>query len=200
MAADNAASVPEDLIVSVLSAVVVSVLGVANLWFQEWRARRNAEARRRRLLDEARAYLGFLTEWLDAHAVITPGTSIDSVQAQAATVLDQQLRNIHASFAEARVPQRTPLWAQFRRLLLLYPLRSIAGSLVRLLFYLVVIIVFSVTPGLLLDDRNAWGDRIGASGVLIVAGGGLLYGLWRLANRLSPQARVLSHSEGGAAL
>ncbi|MFJ3302455.1 hypothetical protein ACIPSA_04925 [Streptomyces sp. NPDC086549] len=35
MAADNAASIPEGLIVSVLSAVVVSVLGVANLWFQE---------------------------------------------------------------------------------------------------------------------------------------------------------------------
>ncbi|MEU1194039.1 hypothetical protein [Streptomyces sp. NPDC005859] len=199
MAADNAASIPEGLIVSVLTAVVVSVLGVANLWFQEWHARRNEEAGRRRLLDEARAYLGFLTEWLDAHAVIAPGSSIDSVHAQAARVLDQQLRNIHASFAEARVPQRTPLWTQFRRLLLLYPLRSIAGSLVRLLFYLVVIIVLSVTPGLLLDERNAWGDRIGASAVLIVTGGGLLYGLWRLANRLSPRARVLSHGDGCAA-
>lgn len=198
MAADDAASIPEGLMVSVLSAVVVSVLGVANLWFQEWHTRRNEEARRRRLLDEARAYLGFLTEWLDAHAVIAPGTSIDSVRAQAARVLDQQLRIIHASFAEAQLPQRTPLWAQFRRLLLLYPLRSIAGSLVRLLFYLVVIIVFSVTPGLLLDERNAWGDRIGASVLLIVTGGGLLYGLWRLANRLSPHARVLSHSDGGA--
>ncbi|MFF8317810.1 hypothetical protein ACF06V_11665 [Streptomyces bobili] len=198
MAADNAASIPEGLIVSVLSAVVVSVLGVANLWFQEWHARRNEEARRRRLLDEARAYLGFLTEWLDAHAVIAPGTSIDSVQAEAARVLNQQLLNIHTSFTEARVPQRTPLWAQFRRLLLLYPLRSIPGSLVRLLFYLVVIIVFSVTPGLLLDERNAWGDRIGASVLLIVTGGGLLYGLWRLANRLSPHARVLGHSDGAA--
>jgi hypothetical protein len=103
---------------------------------------------------------------------------------------------VHAAFTEARAPQRTPLWTQFKRLLLLYPLRSIARSLVRLLFYLVVIIVFSVTPGLLLDERNAWGDRIGASIVLIVTGGGLLYGLWRLANRLSPHARVLSHSAG----
>ncbi len=198
MAADNAASIPEGLVVSVLSAVVVSVLGVANLWFQEWHARRNEEVRRRRLLDEARAYVGFLTEWLDARAEIAPGTSVDSVQTQAARVLDQQLRDIHASFTEARVQQRTPLWAQFRRLLLLYPLHSIAGSLVRLLFYLVVIIVFSVTPGLLLDERNAWGDRIGASVLLIVTGSGLLYGLWHLANRLSPRARVLGHSDGGA--
>ncbi|MFF7072822.1 hypothetical protein [Streptomyces pseudovenezuelae] len=198
MAADNAASFPEGLIVSVLSAVIVSVLGVANLWFQEWRSRRSEEARRRRLLDEARAYLGFLTEWLDAHAVIAPGTGIDSAQAQAARVLDQQLRNVHASYTEARVPQRTPLWTQFRRLLLLYPLRSIAGSLVRLLFYLVVVIVFSVTPGLLLDERNAWGDRIGASAVLILTGGGLLYALWCLANRLSPRAGGLSHGDGGA--
>ncbi|MEU8850646.1 hypothetical protein AB0C70_31445 [Streptomyces sp. NPDC048564] len=197
MAADNATSIPEGLIVSVLSAVIVSVLGVANLWFQEWRARRNEEARRRRLLDEARAYLGFLTEWVDGHAVIAPDISIVSAQAQAARILDQQLRDIHASFTVARVPQRTPLWTQFRRLLLLYPLRSVAGSLMRLLFYLVVVIVFSVTPGLLLDERNAWGDRIGASVLLIVTGGGLLYGLWRLANRLSPRARVLSRADGG---
>ncbi|MEV3993212.1 hypothetical protein AB0J57_30335 [Streptomyces sp. NPDC049837] len=193
MAADNEATIPEGLIVSVLSAVIASVVGVANLWFQEWRARRNEEARRRRLLDESRAYLGFLTEWVDAHAVIAPGISIVSAQAQAARVLDQQLLDIHASFTVARIPQRTPLWTQFRRLLLLYPLRSVTGSLLRLLFYLVVVIVFSVTPGLLLDERNAWGDRIGASILLIVTGGGLLYGLWRLANRLSPHARVLSH-------
>ncbi|MFI7894290.1 hypothetical protein ACIFUY_23940 [Streptomyces sp. CACIS-1.16CA] len=188
MVAADSASTSGSLIVSVLSAVTASVIGIASLWFQEWRARRSAEVRRRRQLDEARAYLGFLTDWFTTRTMIEPNASIASTRAWAASVLSRQLYDLHTSFSVTPHQERTRFWPLCRKLLLLYPLRSLAGSLVRLVFYLVAIIVFSVTPGLLLDKDNAWGDRIGASLLLMVTGVGCLYGLWRLVARLSPGA------------
>lgn len=196
MVAADSADTLGSLTVSVLSAVIASVAGVTSLWFQEWRARRSAEARRRRELDEARAYLGFLAEWFSTHAMIAPDTNIASTRAWAVKVLSRQLHDLHTSFSVTPRPERTRFWVLFRKLLLLYPLRSVAGSLVRLFFWGTVIIVFSVTPGLLLDKRTAWGDRIGASLMLIVIGVGLLYVLWRLVARLSPNARFPGVGEG----
>ncbi|WP_344492908.1 hypothetical protein [Streptomyces enissocaesilis] len=183
-----ATSTGSDIVVSVLTAVVASLLGAAGLWFQEWRTRRRSEARRRHELEEAQAYLAFMAQWFSTHATVAPGVDIARTRLWASERLDRQLRELHVSLSEVSQPRRTPFWARIRKLLLLYRLHSITGSLVRLLFYSVLIIVCSVTPGLLLDERTAWGDRIGASLLLILVGLGLLFGLGRLVARLSPEA------------
>ncbi|MFF5935998.1 hypothetical protein [Streptomyces sp. NPDC012508] len=183
-----ATSTGSDIVGSVLTAVVASLLGAAGLWFQEWRTRRRSEARRRHELEEAQAYLAFMSQWFSTHAAVAPGVDIARTRLWASNLLVSQLRTVHTSLNEIPQPRRTPFWARIRRLLLLYPLRATPGSLVRLLFYSVLIIVCSVTPGLLLDERVAWGDRIGAALLLILLGFGLLFGLGRLVARLSPEA------------
>ncbi|MEU3836658.1 hypothetical protein [Streptomyces microflavus] len=185
MVAADSASASGSLIVSVLSAAIASVVGIASLWFQEWRARRSAEVRRRRELDDARAYLGFLSDWFTARTMIDPDASIGPTRAWATSVLNKQLYDLHASFSVTPHRERTHFWPLCRKLLLLYPLRSLTGSLVRLVFYLVGIIVFSVIPGLLLAKDNTWGDRVGATLLLLLTGVGFLYDLWHLVVRLS---------------
>ncbi|MGW7050795.1 hypothetical protein [Streptomyces sp. NPDC054887] len=183
-----ATSTGSDIVVSVLTAVVASLLGAAGLWFQEWRMRRRSEARRRHELEEAQAYLAFMSQWFSTHATVAPGVDIARKRLWASELLDRQLRELHVSLSEVQQPRRTSFWARIRKLLLLYRLHSITGSLVRLLFYIILIIVCSVTPGLLVDERIAWGDRISASLLLILVGFGLLFGLGRLVARLSPEA------------
>ncbi|MFF3273137.1 hypothetical protein ACFYWU_19750 [Streptomyces chrestomyceticus] len=189
----------DGLIAPLLTAVVGSILGTLGLWLQETRARRNAEALRRRELEVAQAYLGYLVQWFSARSTIAPDDEIGRTRAWAVDVLDGQLRAVHAAQHMAPSPsrRRSSFWARTRRLLLLHPLRSFLASLVRALFYLVAVIVCGTAPSILLDARQAWGDRIGASLLLVVTGLAILSGLWHGTVRLAANSDVFRSRRTG---
>ncbi|MFF8771464.1 hypothetical protein [Kitasatospora sp. NPDC015120] len=183
MAAAGSTSIGNSALVAAVTALVASLVGAAGLWFREWNARRSAEARRRRELDEARAHLGFLTEWFSTYEAVAPGTDIAPVRAWAVDHLQSQLRVLRAPQGDDHLDALSFL-DRFRVVLLWLPLRSPAGSLVRLLFFFVLLFMGYALGFAVL----AQGDVLGTIVIvllLIGTGTALLYGLWALTVRLA---------------
>ncbi|WP_033254936.1 hypothetical protein [Kitasatospora phosalacinea] len=176
---------------SVVTATVASVLGALGLSLREWRARRNTELRRRRELDDARARLDYLAQWFTTYAAVAPGLDVESMRRWATAYLDVELAVLRDAVPEERRTEQMSFRGRIRVLLLLYPLHSVAGWVLRVVFYLVLVTVCGVLPKILSDPRTGWGDRIGASLLLLVIGFGTLAGLWALTARLSPRSTEL---------
>ncbi|MFE2107111.1 hypothetical protein ACFXAF_14725 [Kitasatospora sp. NPDC059463] len=184
MAAAGSMNVGNSALVAAVTALVASLVGAAGLWFREWNARRSAEARRQRELDEARAHLGFLTEWFGAYEAVAPGTDIAPVRAWAADHLQSQLAVLRASRADEQVADGLSFLDRFRVVLLWFPLHSRSGSLVRVFFFFVLLFMGYVLGIAVL----AQGDVLGTIVIvllLIGTGIALLYGLWTLTVRLA---------------
>lgn len=157
--------------------------------------RRNAEARRRQDLAAAHAHLTYIKEWFSTQEILDSRADLGPMRTWAAAVLNRQMWSLHNNIATERASQSpTSLWALIRSVLLLYPLRSALGSLVRLAFYLLLILTCSMLPALFFNNEDGWGwgDRIGSTVLFAALMIGLLYGLrWlaiRLSSRLSPPA------------
>ncbi|MFG3226773.1 hypothetical protein ACGF07_18550 [Kitasatospora sp. NPDC048194] len=189
MAAADASSVVHDVVTSALPAVVAALLGAAGLWFRDWRARRSAATRRRQQLDEAQAYLGFLGQWFTTYTAIAPGVDIAPARAWAADYLEDQLRALQTPETEAPTGEPTPFRKRVRQILLLYPLRSFAGSSVRLLYYVILALMVEFTLASLLTS-DAWTTRVALATFFLAAGLVVLGVLWRLAVQLSPENAV----------
>ncbi|WAL71535.1 hypothetical protein OU787_08485 [Kitasatospora sp. YST-16] len=191
MASGNDPSFFGNVLASVITATVASVLGAAGLSLRQWRARRNTELKNRRSLDDARARLDYLAQWFTTYATVAPGPEVESMRRWVAACLDTELVALRAVSREERREERMSFWGRMRALLLLHPLHSVAGWIVRVAFYFGLVTVCGVLPKMLSDPRTGWGDRIGASLLLLVLGFGVLAGLWFLAVRLSPRSEAL---------
>ncbi|MET8540865.1 hypothetical protein ABZW03_09440 [Kitasatospora sp. NPDC004799] len=189
MAAADASSVVHDVVTSALPAVVAALLGAAGFWFRDWRARRSAAARRRRQLEEAQAYLGFLGQWFSTYTAIAPGADIAPTRAWAADYLEDQLRALQTPETEAPPREKAPFRKRVRLVLLLYPLRSFAGSMVRLLYYVMLALTVEFTVAALLPS-DQWLTRVALAAFFLAAGLVILGVLWRLAVQLSPENAV----------
>ncbi|MEU9078218.1 hypothetical protein ACFYUY_17220 [Kitasatospora sp. NPDC004745] len=185
MAAADASSVVHDVVTSALPAVVAALLGAAGLWLRDWRARRSAATRRRQQLDEAQAYLGFLGQWFSTYAAVAPGADAAQARAWAAGYLEDQLRALQTPEAEAPRGEPTPFRTRTRLVLLLYPLHSFAGSMVRLLYYAALGLTVEFTSASLVTS-DEWLVRVALAAFFLVAGLVVLGVLWRLAVQLSP--------------
>ncbi|MFI6845307.1 hypothetical protein OG535_15390 [Kitasatospora sp. NBC_00085] len=185
MAAADASGVVHDVVTSALPATVAALLGAAGLWLRDWRARRSAATRRRQQLEEAQAYLGFLGQWFSTYTAIAPGVDAAPARAWAAGYLEDQLRALQTPETEAPQGEQTPFWKRTRLVLLLYPLHSFAGSMVRLLFYVALALTCEFTSASLVTSDD-WATRIVLAAFFLVAGLVTLGILWRLALGLSP--------------
>ncbi|MFK0189798.1 hypothetical protein [Kitasatospora sp. NPDC090308] len=191
MAAGDEPSFFGNVLASVVTAMVASILGAAGLWLREWRANRSSELRRRRELDHARARLDYLAQWFTTYAAVAAAPDVESKRQWAAGYLDTERAVLLTADLEERRTARISLWGRMRVLLLLHPLHSVAGWVVRVVFYFILVTVCGVLPKILTDPRTGWGDRIGASLLLLVIGFGILAGLWVLTVRLSPRSTAL---------
>ena len=186
IAADSSNSIT--ILSAVLPVVLTSLLGVSTLWFHEWRARRHTETRRRRALDEARSYIGFITEWFAAREAIPPDINGKLTHGNVTTALEGLLAEIDRSFGNGPPPETKNLWILFRRLLWLYPLRSGLGSIMRLAYYTVFGYICWATGVILLAKDLSWGDKIAGAVFFPVIGLAIMGPLWWSIGRLSPKA------------
>lgn len=177
----------KDIISAVVPVALASSLGLASLWLQEWRSRRNSEARRRHALDEARAYLGFLGEWDSAPQAITANPSVKLTNVRATEILEDLLGEIENSFSGRSPSENIGIWIPLRRFLWLYPLRSIMGSMARLLYYTLFVWAFVFGMYGLLSP-GSWGERIGVFAVFWLIALVFLVPLWWLVYLLSPNS------------
>lgn len=180
------------VMIALLAPVITAAIGALGVWFREWRDQRHNDVRRRHSLEEAQAYVSFLSQWFTARQTVRPDAQIDETRQWAADSLDSVLRTLNSSISEQQpVIERPGAWSRLRKAALLIPLRSWQASLVRLAFYLMIFIASGVAPKLLLDKTKGWGDRVGSTASFLVFTGAILYGLWRLANHLSVRRAAL---------
>ncbi|MFJ5882375.1 hypothetical protein [Kitasatospora cineracea] len=180
-----------NVLASVVTAAVASLLGAAGLSLREWQARRNSELKHRRALDDARARLDYLAQWFTTYAAVAPDSDVELMRRWSTAYLDTELGLLRNEGQEEGRVERMSFRERLRGLLLLHPLHSAVGWVLRVAFYFVLVTVCGVLPKILSDPRTGWGDRIGASLLLLVVGFGILAGLWVLTVRLSPHSAAL---------
>ncbi|WP_371524787.1 hypothetical protein OG302_00725 [Streptomyces sp. NBC_01283] len=158
MAADAGDSALSVVIAPALTVIVGALLSALGLWIKEWRLRRNDEARRRQDLAAAHAHLSYITEWFSTRESLAPEADLGTMRVWAAALLDRQMRSLHNNITAEPAPRRpVSLWALVRSVLLLYPLRSVGGTLVRLAFWLLFVLTCSMLPALFFSSQDGWG-------------------------------------------
>lgn len=176
------------VVTALLTAAIPALLAAGSLWLREWRATRSAEVRRRRDLEAAYMQLKYIAAWFDVYAKVEPAAGLSHARAWAEEVLSDQLGRVRTVQQEQTDSEsgRFRYRGGVRKILLLFPLRSAWGNAVRVLFFALLVLFCSLVTSLLSDTHKSWGDRIGPAAVGLVFSCGVLYGLWLLVVRLSP--------------
>lgn len=122
-------------VLPLLVPVITVVVGAAVAAFQDRQHRRSQAGRRKLTLEDARAQVAFVSEWLQA----TRALGQSPAEQEAAHRADAWLTEASQRVAANPAPQpRTDLPGAWRRFLLAYPLRSTAARAARAAFYLVL--------------------------------------------------------------
>jgi hypothetical protein len=172
----------------VLAAAVPALLGAVGLWFREWRNHRNDSVRQRRAVESAHLYVRYLSDWFVAYEKAHPDKELTQARDWATRVLDDQLDHVLAARPEYAEEHATGVrfGRILRRMLLLFPLRSVWGVLLRYAYLFALLLVCLFVSFLLVQSGESWGVRVGSAAVVLVPACGILYGLWALTVHLSP--------------
>jgi len=127
-------------VATVLVPVITAIIGALGVLWQDWRQRRSLAARRKLAFEDAIRQVSFAEQWWRAKQSIAPSSS-DSGQdttADPLSFLDNALRLVK-SVEQPRFDQDArPL---LRRLLLLYGFQRRAAKMLRVAFYLLLMVI-----------------------------------------------------------
>src|ERR671933_2605291 len=185
------------VVLAILVPVVTATLGALGVAFQDWRRSRTRLGRRKALLEDARAQVGFVSEWW------TASTSLNLSQDASAAASHEAMGLLARASSAVTLSQlplpRTLPPLTLRRLALLYPFTSWAGRCVRAAFFVacgltLMILGASVSqqlsPG---PNQEGWVNAFLVIGALVALGS---LGLRFLAVEVEENASTAAASRG----
>jgi hypothetical protein len=121
------------VLLAILVPVVTATLGALGLAFQDWRRGRTRLGRRKVALEDARAQVGFVSEWWTAsRSLELPEESAAAVTHDAMALLARASSAV--TLSQLPLPRNLPQ-VTLGRVLLLYPFATWAGRCVRAAFF-----------------------------------------------------------------
>src|SRR4051794_41150211 len=185
------------VLLAVLVPIVTATLGALGVAFQDWRRGRTRLGRRKAALEDARAQVGFVSEWWTAsRSLELPHEAAAAATREALALLERASSAV--TMSQLPLPRSLPR-VTLRRLLLLYPFSSWPGRCVRAAFFVgcgltVVILGASVSeqlsPG---PGEDGWVNAFLAIGALVALG---TLGLRFLAVEVDENASTAAASRG----
>jgi hypothetical protein len=162
------------VVLAILVPVVTATLGALGVAFQDWRRSRTRLGRRKAMLEDARAQVGFVTEWWTASTSLSLSEDASAAATHEAMSLLARASST-VTLSQLPLPRSLPPLT-LRRLALLYPFTSWAGRCVRAAFFVacgltLVILGASVSqqlsPG---PNQEGWVNADLAIGALVALG------------------------------
>jgi hypothetical protein len=185
------------VVLAVLVPVVTATLGALGVAFQDWRRGRTRLGRRKAALEDARAQVGFVSDWWTAsHSLQLSEESAAAATRDAMALLARASSAV--TLSQLPLPRALPQ-VTLGRVLLLYPFASWAGRCVRAAFFVgcgltLVILGASISqqlaPG---PGQEGWVNAFLVIGALVAA---CTLGLRFLAVEVDENASTAARTRG----
>lgn len=156
--ADSPSWVP--IAAAIVGASVAAVLAVITALFQDWRMRRNEEARQRQAIDDANRYMDLIEHALDTSRRVPESPENVSVEKWAIGALNQACANMPKPVKLSTRPRSQRVWRILRRALLITKPTSIRMAISQIFFYSLTVFCFIIVWVGLNDHTETWGDRL----------------------------------------
>lgn len=143
-----------DIVTAVIALavpLVATLAGTLGILFQDWRARRSREARRRLAMEEATKQVAFVTEWWKASQLVDDPDRLAEARGTAAALVGEAV----ALAATVPPAPKVRSMSMARRLLLLYPFTRRAAEVVRVLYYILLVLLIRGVGNVVTDNLDS---------------------------------------------